>query len=76
MAEPFEDTIKHLDASQAVKDQIKLAVVEPLMSGDVRQISHWVKSVIDYSPANIERRLQYGKDELRQDLVDLRSGVH
>ena len=76
VAAPFEDTIKHLDASQAVKDQITLAVVDPLKSGNVRLISHWVKSVIDYAPANIERRLQYGKDALRQDLVDLRSGAH
>ena len=75
VAAPFEDTIKHLDASQAVKDQITLAVVNPLKSGNVRLISEWVKSVIDYAPGNIERRLQYGKDALRQDLVDLRSGA-
>jgi hypothetical protein len=76
VAEPFEDTIKHLDASKAVKDQIQLAVVTPLKSGDVHQIGSWVKSVIDYAPENIERRLQYGKNELRQDLVDLRAGAH
>jgi hypothetical protein len=76
VAEPFEDTIKHLDASKAVKDQIQLAVVTPLKSGDVHQIGTWVKSVIDYAPENIERRLQYGKNELRQDLVDLRAGAH
>jgi hypothetical protein len=76
VAEPFEDTIKHLDASKAVKEQIRLAVVNPLKSGDVRLIGAWVKSVIDYSPANIERRLEYGKGELRQDLVELRSGTH
>lgn len=76
VAEPFEDTIKHLDASKAVKEQIRVAVVNPLKSGDVHQISTWVKSVIDYSPATIERRLEYGKGELRQDLVDLRAGAH
>ena len=76
VAAPFEDTIKHLDASQAVKDQITLAVVKPLKSGNVRQISAWIKSVIDYTPETVERRLQYGKDELRQDLVDLRAGAH
>ena len=76
VAEPFEDTIKHLDASKAVKDQIQLAVVNPLKSGDVHQIGTWVKSVIGYSPETIERRLQYGKDELRHDLVDLRGGAH
>jgi hypothetical protein len=75
VAEPFEDTIKHLDASKAVKDQIRLAVVKPLKSGDVRQISAWIRDVIGYSPATIERRLEYGKGELRQDLVDLRAGV-
>jgi hypothetical protein len=75
VAEPFEDTIKHLDASKAVKDQIRVAVVKPLKSGDVRQISAWIKGVIGYSPATIERRLEYGKGELRQDLVDLRAGV-
>ena len=41
----------------------------------MRQNGVWIKSVIEYSPANIERRLEYGKDELRQDLVDLRAGV-
>ena len=76
VAEPFEDTIKHLDASQGGQGPDPLAVVNPLKSGDVRQIGPWVKSVIDYSPENIERRLQYGKDELRQDLVDLRAGAH
>jgi hypothetical protein len=76
VAEPFEDTIKHLDASKAVKDQIQLAVVNPLKSGDVHQIGAWVKSVIDYSPETMERRLQHGRNELRQDLVDLRTGAH
>ena len=76
MAAPFKDTIKQLDASQAVKDQITRAVVEPLKSGNVRRIIDWVKSVIDYAPGNIERRLQYGKDALRKDLSDLRSGTH
>jgi hypothetical protein len=75
VAEPFEDTIKHLDASKAVKDQIRLAVVKPLKSGDVRQISAWIRSVIGYSPASIERRLEYGKGELREELVDLRARV-
>jgi hypothetical protein len=74
VAEPFEDTIKHLDASKAVKDQIQLAVVNPLKSGDLRRIGSWVKSVIDYAPENIERRLEHGENELRQDLVDLRAG--
>jgi len=63
------------DASKAVKDQIRLAVVDPLKSGDVRQIGLWIKSVIEYSPENIERRLEYGRGELRQDLVDLRAGA-
>ena len=76
VAAPFEDTIKQLDASQAVKDQITRAVVEPLKSGNMRRIIDWVKSVIDYAPGNIERRLQYGKDALRKDLSDLRSGTH
>jgi hypothetical protein len=76
VAEPFEDTIKHLDASKAVKDQILLAVVKPLKSGDLHQIGTWIKGVIDYSPDNVERRLEYGKGELRRDLVDLRVGTH
>jgi hypothetical protein len=76
VAAPFEDTIKNLEASQAVKDQITRAVVEPLKSGNVRRISDWVKSVIDYAPENIERRLEYGKGPLRKDLGELRSGMH
>jgi hypothetical protein len=76
VAEPFEDTIQHLEASKAVKDQITLAVVKPLKSGSVPQISTWIKSVLDYDPDNVERRLQYGRNELRQDMVDLRTGMH
>ena len=77
VAEPFEDTIKHLDASQAVKDQITRAVVRPLKSGDRGRIREWIKSVIDYSPARLGQRMRtLPTTEPREDLVRLRQEVH
>jgi hypothetical protein len=77
VAEPFKDTIKTLEASQAVKDQLRRAVVTPLSSGDLRLIRAWITSVIGYNPANLGRRMQpLPRTESREDLVDLRTGVH
>jgi hypothetical protein len=75
VAEPFEDTIRELDASKAVKEQLRLAVVKPLMSGNVPTIIGWLNSVIAYSPERLEARLRY-HDRLRVDLVRLRQEVH
>ena len=79
VAEPFEDTLKHLDASQAVKDQITRAVVRPLKSGDPQRIRQWVKDVIEYSPARLRQRMkQQGlhRTDPIDDLGQLREGVH
>jgi hypothetical protein len=77
VAEPFEDTIKHLDASQAVKDQITRAVVRPLKSGDRERIREWIKSVIEYSPVRLRQRMRsLPTTEPREDLVRLRQEVH
>ena len=77
VAEPFKDTIKTLEASQAVKDQLRRAVVTPLSSGDLRQIRAWMTAVIGYSEANLGRRMQpLPRTTPREDLVDLRTGVH
>jgi hypothetical protein len=77
VAEPFKDTIKTLEASQAVKDQLRRAVVTPLSSGDLRQIRAWISAVIGYSEANLGRRMQpLPRTEPREDLVDLRTGAH
>ena len=77
VAEPFKDTINGLDASQAVKDQLKRAILVPLLSEDPKLIRAWVKAVIDYSPANLGRRSQpLPRTEPREDLVEIRSGMH
>ena len=77
VAEPFTDTINTLDASQAVKDQLRRAILVPLSSGDKRLIREWVKAVINYSPANLGRRSQpLPRTEPREDLVEIRSGMH
>jgi hypothetical protein len=75
VAEPFEDTIKELDASNAVKAQLRLAVIKPLKSGNIPTIAAWLKGVIDYSPERLEVRLRY-LSSLREDLVRLREEVH
>jgi hypothetical protein len=77
VAEPFKDTIKTLEASQAVKDQLRRAVVTPLSSGDLRQIRAWITAVIGYSEANLGRRMQpLPRTTPREDVNDLRTGVH
>ena len=68
VAAPFDDTIKTLEASQAVKDQLKKAVVTPLTSGDVKRIRAWIKAVAIPRPQP--------RSDPRQDLVDLRTGIH
>jgi hypothetical protein len=77
VAEPFKDTIKTLEASQAVKDQLRRAVVTPLSSGDLKQIRAWMLGVIGYNPANLGRRMQpLPKTTAHEDLGELRTGVH
>ena len=46
---PFDDTLKSLDASPAVKKHLRKVVVEPLVSGSVNRIIAWLKAIIDYS---------------------------
>ena len=68
VAAPFKDTIKTLDASQAVKDQLERAVVEPLTSGNLKRIRAWIKAVAVPRPAP--------RSDPRQELVELKSGMH
>ena len=75
VAEPFEDTIRELEASKAVKEQLRLAVIRPLMSRSVPTIAGWLKSVIDYSPKRLEARLSYAW-RVREDVARLRQEVH
>jgi hypothetical protein len=68
VAAPFKDTIKTLDASQAVKKQLEKSVVDPLTSGDLKRIRAWIKAVAVPRPAP--------RSDPRQDLVDLKAGMH
>lgn len=69
VAAPFEDTIKTLDASKAVKEQLKRAVVEPLTSNDVKRIRRWIRRIVAHP-------LPQPRTAPEQDLVDLRTGAH
>ena len=71
VGDPFRETLKGLDASQPVKDQLYGAVVDPLTSKSVPRIRRWVLDVINYSPENVFRRLHppvksHGEVELNE----------
>ncbi len=71
VGDPFRETLKGLDASQPVKDQLYGAVVDPLISKSVPRIRRWVLDVINYSPQNVFRRLHppvqsHGEVELNE----------
>jgi hypothetical protein len=68
VAAPFKDTIKTLDASRSVKDQLEHAVVDPLTSKDIKRIRAWIKAVAVPRPAP--------RSDPRQDLVDVKTGMH
>jgi hypothetical protein len=76
VGDPFRDTLKGLDASQPVKDQLYNAVVIPLTSKSVRKIRRWVLDVINYSPENVFRRLHPPvKSRGEVELNELRKSV-
>jgi len=71
VGDPFRETLKGLDASQPVKDQLHNAVVVPLTSKSVPRIRRWVLSVINYSEGDVFRRLHppvksHGEVELNE----------
>ena len=72
---PFNDTLKSLDASKAVKDHLRKVVVEPLTSGSVPRIVAWLKGVINYSEATLFKRLKPHRRPVERDLNDLRQSV-
>jgi hypothetical protein len=57
VAEPFEDTLKTLNASAAVKDHLRRMVITPLTSGSQAVIIAWVENVLAYRPGDLTRRL-------------------
>jgi hypothetical protein len=69
---PFDDTLKSLDASPAVKKHLRKVVVEPLVSGSVPRIIAWLKAIIDYSEANLSKRLRSAPVPVERDVSDLR----
>jgi hypothetical protein len=71
VGDPFKETLKGLDASQPVKDQLYNAVVVPLTSKSVRKIRRWVLAIINYSERDVFRRLHppvrsHGEVELNE----------
>ena len=73
---PFKDTLKGLDASQAVKDQLYNAVVVPLTSCNVPRIRRWILAVINYSEDDVFRRLHPPvKSRGEVELNELRQSV-
>jgi hypothetical protein len=71
VGDPFKETLRGLDASQPVKDQLYNAVVVPLTSKSVRKIRRWVLAVINYSEGDVFRRLHppvksHGEVELNE----------
>ena len=72
---PFNDTLKTLDASQAVKDHLRKVVVNPLTSRSVPRIVAWLKGVIDYSEARLFKRLRPLPGPVERDLNDLRQSA-
>jgi hypothetical protein len=76
VGDPFNETLKGLDASQPVKDQLHSAVVVPLTSGSVRRIRRWILGVINYSERDVFRRLHPpAKSRGEVELNELRQSV-
>jgi hypothetical protein len=75
VGEPFRDTLASLDASPAVKDWLREAVVTPLKSGNVPTIVAWLKAIIGYSPSTLDARMRY-RNRSQEDLAELRHGMH
>jgi hypothetical protein len=72
---PFEDTLRTLDASEAVKRQLRRAVVEPLKSCNVPKIVAWLKRIVNYSPDTLFKRLRSLPRPVEQDLAELKQSV-
>jgi hypothetical protein len=72
---PFEDTLKTLEASDAVKRHLRKVVVEPLTSKSVPRIIGWLKAVIGYSEATLFTRIKTIRGPLERDLNDVRQSV-
>ena len=72
---PFNDTLKTLDASEAVKKHLHKVVVEPLTSNSQTQIIAWLKAVIGYDEATLFKRIQGIRGPLERDVNDLRASV-
>ena len=72
---PFEDTLRTLDASEAVKRQLRRAVVEPLKSCNVPKIVAWLKRIVNYSEDTLFKRLRSLPRPVEQDLAELKQSV-
>ena len=72
---PFNDTLKTLDASNAVKNHLRKVVVEPLTSRSCPRIIRWLNDVINYSEATLFKRLRHIRGPLERDVNELRQSV-
>ena len=72
---PFDDTLKTLDASEAVKNHLHKVVVEPLTSARRRRSSPGSRRSIGYDEATLFKRIQGIRGPLERDVNDLRASV-
>jgi hypothetical protein len=75
IGEPFRETIKGIPASAAVKKQLERAVVDPLVSKNVKIILELLGHVLHYSPDRVKPRLAHAR-RVQEDLRDVIHDVH
>jgi hypothetical protein len=75
VGDPLNETIKGIPASKAVKNQLERAVVDPLVSKNIRTIVDLLKGVLHYSPDRVKPRLAHAR-RVQEDLRDVIRDVH
>jgi hypothetical protein len=75
VGEPFAETIDDLPVSKAIKDQLKLAVVAPLVSNDLQRVLQVLHDVLHYSPDRVTPRIDAISQNARRDLAGVKQGA-
>jgi hypothetical protein len=75
VAAPFADTVNDLQASKAVKAQLRRVVIDPLTSKSIPTIAAWLKAIIAYSPQRLDVRLRASDGGLKEDVNRVRQSV-